>query len=203
MTEHSAGVPRSGADDAPEAAGPVIRDKRKIDPTTGVPREAESAVPTAASEQAGGPAGDAELEAARAQAAEHLADLQRVQAEYVNYRRRVDRDRDVAREQAIAGMVEALVPALDDIELARQHGELEGGPFASIAEKIEAVLARFGWERYGEAGEPFDPTVHEALMHSHSAQVSEPTVVQVLQHGHRVGERLVRAARVAVAEPGQ
>ncbi len=179
---------------------PRFTDKRRIDPETGAVREpaAETAAPATPA------APDAlELETAQAVAAEHLADLQRLQAEYVNYRKRVDRDRLVARDQTVVAMVEAMLGVLDDVEAARQHGELADGPFAAIAEKLETALGRFGWERYGAAGEPFDPTVHEALMHALSSEVSEPTVVQVLQPGHKVGERIVRAARVAVAEPGE
>lgn len=211
-------TPVGGSGDEPDPTRPRFTDKRRIDPQTGAVRDpetegqarADAAAEAAADDgaaaagEAGSPAdGAAELlEQAQALAAERLTDLQRLQAEYVNYRRRVDRDRDVARDQAVIGVVEALLGALDDIELARQHGELEGGPFAAIAEKLESALARFGWERYGSAGEPFDPNVHEALMHSHAEDVTEPTVVQVLQPGHRVGERIVRAARVAVADPG-
>ena len=113
----------------------------------------------------------------------------------------MDRDRLVAAELAVAGVVEALMPVLDEIELAREHGELAGGPFASIAEKLETTLGRFGWERYGAAGETFDPAGHEAPMHAESDDVDEPTVTQVLQPGHRVGERILRAARVAVTAP--
>ncbi|GAB3242015.1 nucleotide exchange factor GrpE [Kineosporia babensis] len=146
----------------------------------------------------------ADLDAARSSAAERLDDLQRLQAEFVNYRRRVDRDRDVAKETAIAGVLEALLPVLDAVHLARQHGDLESGPFAAIAEKLEAVLERFGLARYGEAGEAFDPEVHEALMHT-EAELAEgtttTTVVQVLQPGYRNGDRVLRAARVAVADP--
>lgn len=182
-------------------------DKRRIDPLTGAVRE-----PAAGEESAAGaPAADATetdephpvvaaLEAAEAVAAERLEDLQRLQAEYVNYRKRVDRDRLVARDQTVIAMVEALIGVLDDIDAARQHDEL-AGPFAAVADKLEGALTRFGWERYGEAGEGFDPTVHEALMHAHSDGVTEPTVVAVLQAGHRVGDRIVRAARVSVAEP--
>jgi molecular chaperone GrpE len=156
------------------------------------------------------PAADSsiELEAARRLAEERLADLQRLQAEYVNYRRRVERDRDVAREYAVAGILEALLPVLDDVHLARQHGDLESGPFAAIADKLESVLARFGLSRFGEPGEAFDPTVHEALMHT-EAELAEgttaTTVVQVLQPGYRQstgsGDKVLRAARVAVADP--
>lgn len=146
----------------------------------------------------------ADLDAAQASAAERLSDLQRLQAEFVNYRRRVDRDRDVARDQAVAGVLEALLPVLDDVYLARQHGDLEGGPFAAIAEKLDGVLQRFGLSRYGEQWEEFDPEVHEALMHT-EAELPEgterTTVVQVLQPGYRTGDRVLRAARVAVADP--
>ncbi|MBT0772623.1 nucleotide exchange factor GrpE [Kineosporia sp. J2-2] len=145
-----------------------------------------------------------DLDAARSSAAERLSDLQRLQAEFVNYRRRVDRDRDVAKETAIAGVLEALLPVLDDVHLARQHGDLESGPFAAIAEKLESVLQRYGLARYGEAGEEFDPEVHEALMRT-EAELAEgtttTTVVQVLQPGYRSGDRVLRAARVAVADP--
>ncbi len=139
--------------------------------------------------------------AASALAAERLADLQRLQAEYVNYRKRVDRDRSVARDQAVAGMIESLLPVLDDLELARQHGDLEGGPFASIADKLEAVLGRHGLARYGQTGEEFDPGVHEALMHAQSDDVTVSTVSQVLQPGYTVNGKVLRAARVAVTAP--
>jgi len=137
-------------------------------------------------------------------AVERLADLQRLQAEYVNYRRRVERDRDVARDVAIAGVLDSLLPVLDDVHLARQHGDLEGGPFAAIADKLEAALGRHGLVRFGEVGEAFDPMVHEALMNT-DAELAEgttvTTVVQVLQPGYRAGDRVLRAARVAVADP--
>jgi molecular chaperone GrpE len=143
----------------------------------------------------------AELSAAQALAAERLEDLQRLQAEYVNYRRRVDRDRDVARESATSGVLEALLPVLDDVHLARQHGDLAEGPFVAIAEKLEAVLNRLGLERYGQAGEPFDPAVHEALIHAQDADADTATVTTVLQPGYRVAARVLRPARVAVAGP--
>ena len=137
-------------------------------------------------------------------AATLLADLQRLQAEYVNYKKRVDRDRDVIRHAAVGGVVESLLPVLDDIHSAREAGALEDGPFAAIAEKLESILGRFGVERLGEKGEEFDPTVHEALMHVEAELPEEATgttVVQVIQPGYRIGERLVRAARVSVADP--
>ncbi|HEX2805841.1 MAG TPA: nucleotide exchange factor GrpE [Kineosporiaceae bacterium] len=212
------------AERSAQEQGPVIRDRRRLDPQTGQVRAAYAATEPqpadagqAAVDQVTLEAPDAvavaiaaattassELEAARALADERLNDLQRLQAEYVNYRRRVERDRDVARDQAVASVLEALLPVLDDLHLARQHGDLEGGPFAAIAEKIEATLSRFGLARYGEPGETFDPTVHEALLHT-QAELAEgttqTTVVQILQPGYRAGERVLRAARVAVADP--
>jgi molecular chaperone GrpE len=132
--------------------------------------------------------------------AERTADLQRIGAEYANYRKRVERDRIAVREQALANVLQALLPVLDDLGRAREHGELVGG-FKSVAESLETVVSKLGLASFGSAGEPFDPTVHEALMHSYSAEVSEPTAVQILQPGYKVGERILRPARVAVAEP--
>ncbi len=149
---------------------------------------------------AGGPANGNDRAVAD-RLAERTADLHRVQAEYANYRKRVERDRAAVREQALANVLSGLVPILDDIGRAREHGELTGG-FKSVAESLEATTAKLGLDTFGDAGEPFDPRVHEALMHSYSTQVTEPTCVQILQPGYRVGDRILRPARVAVAEPG-
>jgi molecular chaperone GrpE len=193
--------------------GPVVRDRRRLDPETGrVRAEYEAHEPEPAPDEGPAPAApaasDGELAEALRVADERLADLQRLQAEYVNYRRRVERDRDVARDSAVAGVLEALLPVLDDLHLARQHGDLESGPFAAIADKLESTLARFGLARFGEPGQAFDPTVHEALMHTEAELAegtTETTVVQVLQPGYRQstgsGEKVLRAARVAVADP--
>ena len=218
MAERTTGTAPGAAPDDQVTTGPVVRDRRRLDPETG---QVRAAVPESGpAESAGAPDGELspagadpapaaqaeadELAAARALADERLADLQRLQAEYVNYRRRVDRDRAVARDAAVAGVLEALLPVLDDIHLARQHGDLESGPFAAIADKLEATLGRFGLSRFGQPGEAFDPTVHEALMHT-EAELADgtttTTVVQVLQPGYRSGERVLRAARVAVADP--
>jgi molecular chaperone GrpE len=127
--------------------------------------------------------------------------LLRMTAEFDNYRKRVERDRAVEYARGVADVVDAVIPVLDDLDAARRHGELTG-PFAAIAEKLEAVLAqRFGVARFGEPGEDFDPTVHEALLHSTSDEVEDTSVSLVLQPGYRVGERVVRAARVAVVGP--
>jgi molecular chaperone GrpE len=138
---------------------------------------------------------------ATAKLAERTADLQRLQAEYANYRKRVDRDRLAVREQALANVLNELIPVLDDIGRAREHGELTGG-FKSVSESLEAIAVKLGLTSFGEAGDPFDPTLHDALTHSYSADVTEPTAVQIFQPGYRVAERIIRPARVAVAEPG-
>ena len=122
---------------------------------------------------------------------ERTADLQRLQAEYANYRKRVERDRMAVREQALANVLHELLPVLDDIGRAREHGELTGG-FKSVAESLEGIVVKLGLTSFGESGDPFDPTLHEALMHSYSADVAEPTAVQILQPGYKVGERIIR-----------
>jgi molecular chaperone GrpE len=135
-----------------------------------------------------------------AELAERTADLQRVQAEYATYRRRVARDREAVGEAALASVIIGLLPVLDDLDRARAHGEVTGG-FALVADGLENTLAKLGLSRFGDAGEPFDPTVHEALTHGYSAEVSEPVCSEVFQPGYRVGERVLRPARVAVVEP--
>jgi molecular chaperone GrpE len=192
-----------------EHEGPVIRDRRRLDPETGAVRETAAPAggpvvgePDAPAQPAAGADGQADGAGGGLEAvlAERTADLQRLQAEYTNYRRRVERDREAVREQALANVLTNLLPVLDDIGRAREHGELEGG-FKSVAEALEAGVGKLGLERFGEPGEPFDPAVHEAMTHSHSADVTEPTCVQVFQPGYRIGTRVVRPARVAVAEP--
>ncbi|WP_106209226.1 nucleotide exchange factor GrpE [Kineococcus rhizosphaerae] len=180
----------------------VVRDNRRIDPETGEVREQAPAQPTVGGPDDGADSysGNTEVDEANALAAQRLDELQRLNAEYVNYKKRVDRDRDVAKNTALAGVAEALLPVLDDVHLAREHGDLTG-PFVAIADKLEATLARFGLERYGQDGEPFDPAVHEALMHSHSDEYEVATCVKVLQPGYKFGERVLRPARVAVADP--
>jgi len=135
-----------------------------------------------------------------AQLAERTADLQRLQAEYANYRKRVDRDRAAVQEQAIVKTLTGLIPVLDAINQAREHGELSGG-FEKVADSLLAALGRLGLATYGEKGDPFDPKIHEALTHSYSSDVTEDTCVEILQPGYKVGERILRPARVAVAEP--
>jgi molecular chaperone GrpE len=142
----------------------------------------------------------AQLDQTRTALNERTQDVQRLQAEFQNYRRRVERDRVAVKEVAVANLLTELLPVLDDIGRARDHGELVGG-FKSVAESLEMVAAKMGLMQFGKEGEPFDPTVHEALMHSYSPDVTETTCVQILQPGYRIGERTIRPARVGVAEP--
>jgi molecular chaperone GrpE len=135
---------------------------------------------------------------AAAQVAALTADLQRVHAEYQNYRKRVERDRELVRDRAVESVLAELLPILDDIGRAREHGELVGG-FRSVGEGLEGVLTRLGLRAFGAQGEPFDPTRHEALMREEREGVTEPTVVTVLQAGYELKGRVVRPARVSVA----
>ncbi|OEU96278.1 nucleotide exchange factor GrpE [Streptomyces oceani] len=152
------------------------------------------------SQIAGDAALTAQLDQSRTALHERTQDLQRLQAEFQNYRRRVERDRKAVKEIAVANLLTELLPVLDDIGRARDHGELVGG-FKSVAESLETVVAKMGLLQFGKEGEPFDPTVHEALMHSYSPDVEETTCVQILQPGYRIGDRTIRVARVGVAEP--
>ncbi|MGW7292659.1 nucleotide exchange factor GrpE [Streptomyces xiamenensis] len=142
----------------------------------------------------------AQLDQTRSALNERTQDLQRLQAEFQNYRRRVERDRIAVKEIAVANLLTELLPVLDDIGRARDHGELVGG-FKQVAESLETVAAKMGLMQFGKEGEPFDPMIHEALMHSYSPDVTETTCVQILQPGYRIGERTIRPARVGVAEP--
>ncbi|GIJ79902.1 molecular chaperone GrpE [Micromonospora phaseoli] len=142
----------------------------------------------------------AELAALRAELEERTRDVQRVSAEYANYRKRVERDRGLVTEQATGSVLAALLPILDDLDRAREHGDLVG-PFGSVAEQLTTTLGKFGLTPFGVQGDPFDPTRHEAVAHQTSADVTEPTCVQVMRRGYQIGERLLRPAMVAVAEP--
>ncbi len=131
---------------------------------------------------------------------ELTADLQRVHAEYANYRKRVDRDRESARELIVGSSLAELLPVLDDINRAREHGDLDGA-FKAVAEALEATVARQGLERFGATGDPFDPMIHEAISHTHSPEVTGPTCISVFQPGYRHATRVLRPAIVAVADP--
>jgi molecular chaperone GrpE len=205
---------------------PVIRDNRKVDPLTGQARhpEGEQHADAPKGESPGvGPAetdGDALAQAeeilngvevpaeesvaqgaAHAEAAELKNDLLRLQAEYVNYRKRVERDRAVAGEMAVIGVLNSLLPVLDDVDAARQHGDLTDGPFAAIATKLENALKTYGLVRIDETGVEFDPTIHEALIQQPGEDIEVDTVSQVLRSGYKSGDRVLRAAQVIVAVP--
>jgi molecular chaperone GrpE len=128
------------------------------------------------------------------------ADLQRLQAEYANYRKRVERDRAVAHESAIGAVLTELLALLDDVDRAEQHGELSGG-FKAVADQLNSITSRIGLEKYGTEGEAFDPQIHEALMHDESSEVEVPTASKILQPGYKYKERILRPARVAVTDP--
>ena len=128
------------------------------------------------------------------------ADLQRLQAEYANYRKRVERDRLVSSEMATAAVLTELLATLDDIERAANHGELTGG-FKAVADQLTSITNRFGLEKYGVEGDAFDPQIHEALMHETSADIAIATATKILQPGYKYKERILRPARVAVTEP--
>ena len=128
------------------------------------------------------------------------ADLQRLQAEYANYRKRVERDRAVAHELAIGSVLTELLATLDDIDRAADHNELTGG-FKAVADQLTAITNRLGLEKYGTEGEAFDPQIHEALLHDTSADVTVSTASKILQPGYKYKERILRPARVAVTDP--
>ncbi|RSM79059.1 nucleotide exchange factor GrpE [Amycolatopsis sp. WAC 01375] len=223
----------TGRYDETEGRGPdepvVVRDRRRIDPLTGEVRSAapeaepkdgpkhaapaeEQAVPTEPepAAHAGPGLGESIVDDSVSVAtglekelAERTADLQRLQAEYANYRKRVDRDREQVVAGAKASVVGDLLPLLDDLERAEQHGDLTGA-FKAVGEKLVGSLQRSGLEPFGAEGEPFDPSVHEAVQHSTSPDVAGPTVTTVMRRGYRFGERVLRAALVGVTdhEPG-
>ncbi|WP_328842597.1 nucleotide exchange factor GrpE [Nakamurella leprariae] len=208
----------------------VIRDKRRIDPESGTLRGsgaepgadqahagpgAGSPFPAGSPGQVPGdpnqaaqalhaeladPVAAVELEQARQEAAERTADLQRVTAEYANYRRRVDRDREQVVTAAKGSVIADLLPVLDDLDRAAAHGDLTGS-FKAVADKLQGVLSKLGLEPVGAQGDVFDPAQHEAVQFETSAEVTEPTVSAVFRHGYRLGDRLVRPAVVVVTGP--
>lgn len=210
--EHgSSGHQGDAANQENEPQKPVIHDNRKVDPKTGQARhpDQEHAESGDALSQAEDILNSVEVPAAEsvaqgvdaAEAEELKNDLRRLQAEYVNYRKRVERDRAVAGEMAVIGVLNALLPVLDDVDAARQHGDLADGPFAAIAAKLENALKTYGLVRIDETGVEFDPTIHEALIQQPGTDVEVDTVSQVLRSGYKSGDRVLRAAQVIVAVP--
>ncbi|WP_377493299.1 nucleotide exchange factor GrpE [Microlunatus sp. GCM10028923] len=193
----------------------MIRDKRRIDPETYEVRESrETAAPAgsaptaepAPAEQPAATEQNGEVTELKTALAERTADLQRLQAEYVNYKRRVDRDRDLVRAVAVENVFRDLLGVLDDIRSAREHEELTGG-FKAVAEEVQRVAGKYGLEAFGSKGDAFDPHIHEALMHvpAQPGVTAEPATgpvcVEILQPGYKIGDRVIRPARVAVADP--
>jgi molecular chaperone GrpE len=168
----------------------TVTDKRRIDPETGEIRE-----------QATGPApgefeGETPEEAGKA--AELLADLQRVQADFANYRKRSLRDQQVSAERAKASVITQLLPVLDDLDRARSHGDLESGPLKSVADKLATALEGLGLSGFGDEGDEFDPGLHEAVQHE--GEGTHPIVGAVMRRGYKVGDQVVRHALVGVVD---
>ena len=191
------------------AEEPVIRDKRRIDPETGEVREQPKAQDDAATDDEPevedlSEADQALLDqAATDLVAEMRSDMLRAQAELVNFRQRVERDRQLNRDAVIAEVIRALLPALDDLSRAEAHGDLEGSPLELVAQKLRGGFERFGLKQVGEKGEPFDPNLHEAVVQLPSPDVTVNTIADVLEPGYTLGDRLVRAAKVAVSVPAE
>ena len=198
----------------------IIRDKRRIDPTSGavrvpagekpagtppgpsVQREqmSETEIPDVQPDARFAPSAAGSGDDAVRQLAERTEDLQRVSAEYANYRRRVDRDRTLVVDQAAERFAAQLFPIVDDIDRARDHGDLTGA-FKVVADRVVGLLDGLGATAFGMAGDPFDPALHEAVIHDTSAEVSVPTATTVLRQGYRRGDRVLRTAMVAVTDP--
>lgn len=197
----SGATPPPGSEEDPERM--VVRDKRRVDH------------PVAAGDGAGGDglegavgespdldavSFDPVLAQLQEQVDERTADVQRIQAEYANYRKRMDRDRVAIAETATGGVVLALLPVLDDLDRAREHGDLAGA-LKSVADQLESVMAKLGVEVFGAVGDLFDPAVHEAVTHGQSDEVEAPTCTLIMRRGYRLGERLLRPALVGVSDP--
>lgn len=179
----------------------TVTDKRRVDPDTGEIRESATGPAPSGSAPAAGPAqgefaGESPEEAGKA--AELLADLQRVQADFANYRRRSLRDQQVAADRAKASVISQLLTVLDDLDRARSHGDLETGPLKSVADKLVTVLEGLGLSGFGDEGDDFDPALHEAVQHEGDG--THPVVGTVMRRGYKVGDLVVRHAMVGVVD---
>jgi molecular chaperone GrpE len=173
----------------------TVTDKRRIDPVTGEIRES-SADPAPSGSGSAEFEGESPEEAGKA--AELLADLQRVQADFANYRKRSLRDQQVAAERAKASVMMQLLPVLDDLDRARSHGDLESGPLKSVADKLATALEGLGLSGFGDEGDEFDPGLHEAVQHE--GEGTHPIVGAVMRRGYKVGDQVVRHALVGVVD---
>jgi molecular chaperone GrpE len=196
----------------PEKDEPVIRDKRRIDPETGDVREPGAGASDDASASADEPVQEDLSEADQAlldQAATDLVaemrtDMLRAQAELVNFRQRVERDRQLNRDAVISEVIRSLLPALDDLARAEAHGDLvEGAPLTIVAQKLRGAFEKYGLTQVGEKGEPFDPAFHEAVVQLPNPDVTVNTIADVIEPGYVLGDRLVRPAKVAVFVPAE
>jgi molecular chaperone GrpE len=203
-------APKTPKDETPKddgAAGdePVVNDKRKIDPETGEVREpAAEPDPDVADGDDGLSEEDMAIldSAERDLVAEYRDRAARAEAELKNFRTRVERDRAANREVVIAEVLRTLLPSIDDLDRAEAHGDLvEGSPLAIVAAKLRGGFEKYGLQKVGEKGEPFDPKLHEAIVQVYSKDVSVNTVADVIEPGYALGERLLRAAKVAVSVP--
>ncbi|VEG51360.1 GrpE protein HSP-70 cofactor [Mycolicibacterium aurum] len=173
----------------------TFTDKRRIDPDTGQVREPAGPAPSGSAPE-GEFAGETVEEAGKA--AELLNDLQRVQADFANYRKRALRDQQLIADRAKAGVVVQLLPVLDDLERARSHGDLDSGPLKSVADKLATALEGLGLSGFGEEGDAFDPALHEAVQHE--GEGTHPVVGTVMRRGYKVGDQIVRHAMVGVVD---
>jgi molecular chaperone GrpE len=175
----------------------IIRDNRKIDPVTGEARKGGAhAVP----EPDPVPGEDDVPKAESLLLEERTRDLQRVHAEYANYRKRAERERLAAGELAVGRTLAELLPILDDLERAKAHGDLTGA-LKAVADKLEGVTSKLGLVAFGEVGDPFDPAIHEAVLHDESDTVTVPTCTTIMRPGYKHGDRLLRPAMVGVTDP--
>ena len=195
MAKHS----KKGAEPDPDEHGePVVHDKRRIDPETG---ELRSPSPEGEPEALDQEDLDILDQAERDLVAEYRERAARAEAELANFRARVERDRQANREAIIVEVIRSLLPAIDDLDRADKHGDLAGTPLEIVAQKMRQSFERYGMVPVGEVGEAFDPAIHEAMVHMPSADVQVDTVADVIAVGYQLGDKLIRAAKVAVSSP--
>lgn len=179
----------------------TVTDKRRIDPQTGEVRQPSPGAPEGSRPGEGAPVDSGRTDEAGAKVAELTADLQRVQADFANYRKRALRDQQAAADRAKAGVVSQLLGVLDDLERARKHGDLESGPLKSVADKLDSALTGLGLTAFGQEGEDFDPVLHEAVQHEgDGAEGFKPVIGTVMRQGYKLGEQVLRHALVGVID---
>ena len=179
----------------------TVTDKRRIDPETGAVRHVASGPAPSGSAQEAAAASESAGSATALKVAELTADLQRVQADYANYRKRALRDQQAAAERAKAAVVSQLLGVLDDLDRARSHGDLDSGPLKSVADKLIGALNGLGLAAFGAEGDDFDPVLHEAVQHEgDGAPGSKPVIGSVLRHGYKLGDAVLRHALVGVVD---